>query len=704
MRLPISQRLPHLVGLAFALSIGATAHGADLSQLNPGAAPDGSTNRRALESFAGPDLLQGKSGPTARIGLDLTQLYFEHQTHLARTPGLKFTSANPLVRLRQQDVVIDAVAADDPNVLRDELVALGMTHPAVYGRYVSGLMPIRALGAAAGLGKLRLARPAYARVHSGSVTSQGDSALRASLARPTYLVDGAGVVVGSLSDSYNCRGGAASDVSSGDLPSGVIVLAEEPGCSSGSDEGRAMMQIVRDVAPGASQAFHTGFGGIADFASGIEELAAAGATVINDDVIYFAEPMFQDGVIAHAIDNVNAAGVAYFSAAGNYARQSYESVFRPAVVSGTTRHDFDAGSATDTLQQVTIPAHAQVIFVLQWDQPFFSVSGSPGSASDLDLILYSSQGVALAGGIDNNIGGDPVEVFAYTNSSGKAKNYQLGIRLKSGPAPGRVKYVYFGDLTVNEFATNSGSLYGHANAAGAVAVGATRYSHTPAFGVDPPLLEYFSSAGGTPILLDFAGTAILALRQKPEMVAPDGGDNTFFGSDYEGNGWPNFFGTSAAAPHAAGVAALMKSLDASLTPAQIYAKMQDGALDMDIAGVDFNTGSGLIRADRSLASLIAPLSVTTTLLPAGQLSEEYLQTLTAAGGFGTYSWSRVDGDLPPGITLNANGTLSGIPTDSLNSPYIFTAKVTDALGTFSTRAFLISVEACTSCTTGGGCH
>ncbi len=509
------------------------------------------------------------------------------------------------MRVRQNAVVIDAVAAGDPNALRDALVALGMTHAAVYKRYVSGVLPIRALPDAARLAELRLARPAYARTRSGSVTSQGDVALGADLARSTYGIDGTGVVVGSLSDSYDCLGGAAGDVGSGDLPAGVVVLADEPGCGSGTDEGRAMMQIVSDVAPGASQAFHTAFGGIADFAGGIGELAAmAGAQVINDDVIYFAEPMFQDGVIAQAVDNVNAAGVAYFSSAGNDARHSYEDQFRPTLVSGTTRHDFDAGGLTDTMQSVTIPAQTQVIFVLQWDEPFFSVSGSPGSASDLDMILYSAQGLGLAGGVDNNVGGDPVEVFAYENKSGQARNYQLRITQNAGPAPGRVKYVYFGDLTVNEYASNSAALYGHPNAAGAAAVGAARYSQTPAFGVDPPLLEYFSSAGGTPILRDTAGAPILELRQKPDIVAPNGGDNTFFGGDYEPNGWPNFFGTSAAAPHAAGVAALMLGFDGNLTPAQIHSTMQATAIDMDIAGPDFNTGFGLVQADQALASLV----------------------------------------------------------------------------------------------------
>jgi len=87
--------------------------------------------------------------------------------------------------------------------------------------------------------------------------------------------------VGTLSDSYDCQGGAAAGVASGDLPAGVVVLEEEAGCISGTDEGRGMMGIIHDVAPGTSLAFHTAFGGQASFAQGIIDLANAGAKVVR---------------------------------------------------------------------------------------------------------------------------------------------------------------------------------------------------------------------------------------------------------------------------------------------------------------------------------------------------------------------------------------------------------------------------------------
>ena len=371
------------------------------------------------------------------------------------------------------------------------------------------------------------------------------------------------------------------------------------------------MQIIHDVAPGSSQAFHSAFNGIASFAQGIEDLAnIAGAEIINDDVFYFAEPMFQDGIIAQAIDTVKADGVAYFSAAGNQADQSYEDSFRNSGVAGfyagSVRHDFNASGGVDSLMEVSIPPNTQVIFVLQWDDPFFSVSGPPGADTDMDIILYSSSGQGLAGGVShNNIGGDAVEIFAFTSGAGPTKTYQVGIEHFAGPAPGKVKFVYFGSMSIDEYDTNSSTSYGHAVAAGARAVGAARYSETPAFGESPPLLEYFSSRGGVEILFDTMGNPVSEIRQKPEFVAPDGGDTTFFGSDYEGNGWPNFFGTSAAAPHAAGVAALLKDLDSSITADGIYTALESTAIDMGAAGVDYLSGHGLIQADLALATLDA---------------------------------------------------------------------------------------------------
>src|ERR1700761_2266614 len=94
--------------------------------------------------------------------------------------------------------------------------------------------------------------------------------------------------------------------------------------SGGTDEGRAMMQIVHEIAPGASLAFYTAAVSEPDFANGILALAAACCKVIRDDVSYFDEPMFQNGIVARAIQTVEAEGVTYVAAAANNASNAYQ--------------------------------------------------------------------------------------------------------------------------------------------------------------------------------------------------------------------------------------------------------------------------------------------------------------------------------------------------------------------------------------------
>ena len=144
--------------------------------------------------------------------------------------------------------------------------------------------------------------------------------MRQALNESASNANGAGIKVGVLSDSFNDLGGYASDQANGALPS-VQVLADLS--SGGTDEGRAMLQIVHDMAPKARLGFATANGGQLNFANNIRSLAGLPgaphavsgfkADVIVDDIIYLDEPMFQDGIIAQAVDEVVAKGVSYFS-------------------------------------------------------------------------------------------------------------------------------------------------------------------------------------------------------------------------------------------------------------------------------------------------------------------------------------------------------------------------------------------------------
>jgi subtilisin family serine protease len=331
--------------------------------------------------------------------------------------------------------------------------------------------------------------------------------------------------------------------------------------------------------------------------------------------------MFQDGIIAQAVDAVVDSGVAYFSSAGNADRKSYESAFSSSGIEISiggfpfgVAHDFDPGGGVDIYQSITIPGNASLAVSFQWDSPYFSVSGNPGSNNDLDIFVTDATGdTVLAGSASPNIGGDPIEVFIFTNTSAQAGNFNLLVTNFEGPNPAIMKYVILNSaITINEYDTAAGTSFGHANAAGAEAVAAAFYGNTPEFGVAPAIVESFSSAGGVPIVFDVNGTRLPTpeIRNKPEITAPDGTNTTFFGSfDVEPDGFLNFFGTSAAAPHAAAVAALLLEKQPALIPNEVYDALEQTALDMDDPstpgfddGFDFATGWGLIQADRALDS------------------------------------------------------------------------------------------------------
>ncbi|MEP7265559.1 MAG: S8 family serine peptidase, partial [Bacteroidota bacterium] len=395
------------------------------------------------------------------------------------------------------------------------------------------------------------ARPLYPAISNvGAVTSQGDTSQRSFIARNGFNVNGNGVKVGIMSDSYNTLLGnnAAIDVANGDLPSSVQIIKEFP-FGRRTDEGRAMMQIVHDVAPGSDLAFRTGFISAGDFAQGIREMKQAGCDVIVDDITYITEPFFQDGAVAQAVDEVAGQGVSYFSAAGNYGSKSYEGFFNPVPapsgIAGSA-HDFGGG---DVFQNIgLVPGNYTI--VLQWSDSIYSLGQTQsGTLNDLDIYLTDNNGVTLFGFNRDNRGADPLEVLPFTVTDTTTTN--LLIVRAHGNTNVNMKYVVFrGELTILEHNLGTSTIVGQANANGAIAVGAVLYSNTPAYGVNPPTIASFSSTGGTSVY----GSP----RQKPELVAPNGVNTTvnMGGPNFDGDLFPNFFGTSAAAPHAAGAAAL----------------------------------------------------------------------------------------------------------------------------------------------------
>ncbi len=687
-----------------------------------------------LMAFGGRSAEQQSSPEGAKLDAALADL--SRHLHLVRKEHAlaDLHSLSPATRFMQSPssggplVAVDAVTRGDPARLEQALVGVGLEHPAVYANDVGGWLPVDQIGAAAALGELVSIRASMSRARAVKVTSQGDFAQYSDVVRANNAgLTGAGVTVGILSDSFNCYGvydktnsgvpasgvrgyapfgfatdDASFDETNGYLPASVNVLPlGEATCMQYgqplelpfADEGRAMMQIVHDVAPGAALAFHTATPTEADFANGVTALAAAGATVIADDVGYFDEPFFQDGIVAQAIDSANAKGVAYFSAAGNNGRLSYENKAPSFTTAGSGANAGEMlltfgmnGGTAQTFLQVNIPAMLPGEFmglIVEWDQPYVTgAPGSPGASSQIDLcvtgapansVVLNLNGNAMTCTGPNATGVDAVQVLILgnpasnnTNTSSQVVNLIVGLK-NGSPAPGLIKVVVADDgagSIINTFDTQSPTLQGHPGAAGAAAVGASFFAQTPRCGTNAvAMLEPYSSAGGDPILFDNTGKRLAApvYRRKPDFVGPDGVNTSFFGFPLAGSGfndtsavpecqndatYNNFFGTSAATPHVAAVAALMLQANSALTPAQIYGALQSTALPMPVGAnptPDYLSGYGFVQADAALAAL-----------PPGPPTMTLAASTVTVGSSTMLTWSAFNV-----TSCNASGSWSG---------------------------------------------
>ena len=715
-------------------------------------------------------LAKVKQHPLAKLGPWLINLYEEYQ-QFARSSGGQarsaFRSRNPALNVRNGEVAIDGVV-NDPVAFRLTLAAIGATNIHGGGILFSARVPVDSLER---LGKdpaLRSAEPVLARTRALQVPviSQGVGSLFGLDGRDHPEIDGSGVRIGVLSDSFGCEPPAfnpgaptstvAADRANDELPSDIVVAADS--CPGNADEGRAMLQLAHDVAPGATGAFHTAFNGSFDFACGIMELGgidtpgaahACGAfgapyspltggdvsDVIVDDVIYFAEPMFMPGAIAQGADTVAQAGIPYFSSAGNQARVSYESEYREIIDNGNFGrnlhrgaapgpnairvHDFGSGDTAQTISMIQSGGSSLVLLSFQWDQPHFTSTAfgtllqggtiqdalnAPAATTDMDVLFYDANGIlvplcppGVAAGITcqitgtNNLAtGNAVDIAAlFFTGPQPVGQFQIRITRSGGSADvHRVKYVPFqftGETTIDEFDTRSGTAYGHTNAQGVASIGAAAWYATvewkdnPAdpFGLfrnadgsprcNPACAEDFSSAGNIPIFFDGLGNhlAVPFVRQNPWVTGPDGGNTSFFFSDSsfdddDGDGfnnpfsafltprdpdpaseYPNFFGTSASAPHVAAVAALMLQKNPGLTSADVYNILKNTAEDMrlrftnrstpggpvadvyliadpDPAGFDYDTGWGFVNGEAALNAVPAVQSTTITAAAGGR--------------------------------------------------------------------------------------
>ena len=486
------------------------------------------------------------------------------------------------ITLDTEDKALVDITAEVTAEVLHEIVALGGEVVNSFAQYraIRARMPIHQLEALAGLPQVDSIRPAdTARTHVLNV-SQGDVAQRANTARTTFGVTGAGVRICVLSDSVDKL---AQVQATGDLPavtvlsgqSGTTLCSPAPTCTG---EGTAMLEIVHDLAPGATLGFATALGGQASFAQNILNLRnVLGCQVLVDDVIYIAEPAFQDGIIAQAVNAVVASGALYFSSAGNEGNSNdgtsgvWEGDFVPGdTVQGVgIIHNFPNGVLVNT---ITFPTD---VLTLQWSDPW------GGSANDYDLYLFNpslTQVVAASANVQNGVG-DPFEgIVVSFNPVG----YGLVIAKFAGANRFLRLNTHRGRLAI----ATPGQTWGHSAAEGALSIAAVNVANAGGgvfvggaanpveiFSSDGPRRMFFN-ANGSPITPGNLSSTGGTIRQKPDFAAADRVATAT-------PGFNPFPGTSAAAPHAAAIGWLVLSAHPTFAPAQVRQALTVAALDIE---------------------------------------------------------------------------------------------------------------------------
>jgi hypothetical protein len=428
---------------------------------------------------------------------------------------------------------------------------------------IEGWIPTGKLGSLADVDGVRMVHP----VLPGRLRATADSALHADVARSTG-VDGTGVIVGVISDG------------AGTLPASSVPA----NCSAGSgSEGQAITDIVHTLAPGATIYFSEGISSSQAFIDSITCLQAAGVNVLVDDIGFYDEPFFEDGPVAQAEQAAVQAGVSCHSAAGNDAQDHYAAPFKSA--NGSELHDFAATAPSNPFDEIDVASGKTLDCVLQWNDPFGA------SSNDYDLAIYDltqSPPVMVTDSTNMQTGSqDPFETVSLQNVGSNIGRAGVAIRKSRNATVRDLKLFCFGGETY-QYLTPAGSIIGHPAVPGVVAVGAVALAARD-------IIEPFSSQG--PVEISFPAPES---RAKPDIVGIDGVTT-------DAPAFSPFFGTSAAAPDAAGIAGLLLQKNGCSTPAQVQQALVASAVGLSPSGsADDVYGAGRLDAAAAVQALPAP--------------------------------------------------------------------------------------------------
>jgi hypothetical protein len=506
-------------------------------------------------------------------------------------------------------------------------------------------------------------------------------------ARTAFGVDGTGITVGVISDSFDFNDAglpsAADDVANGLLPgpgnpcgyTTPVIVHESP--VVGTDEGRGMVQLVHAMAPGATLAFASGDTEESHLRQAIRQLADDGADVIVDDVLLPQEPYYQQSSVSTLIDRlVREEGLVYLAAAGNYNQvgvpegvsaglpigswgtEAYRPTECPADVVAHSGFDgpvdcldFDPlGGGDPVMGIVTVgngtgptAAAAAVALLLQWAEPV------GGVAHDFALVIQNEDGTwstqkpfgtgfpGRQAVVENSQKDGEAAAISVVRPTTEGDDFRPAIRFSSYvDGPTAVLELEHDTTTATD--TVGASVNGHNGGPETITVAAAAF-------YTPTTVEPFSSLGPvtylfTPVTPHSVGTPLATpeVHAAPDILSVDA-ERTSTTSDTEEiePGVYLFQGTSAASPTAAGVVALGLQRNPSLTPDEVKAALYGSAFPVSSPYADTPsanvTGAGLIDAEAFLAAIPpAPVPAPVPSPDAQGASATLAATGTAVGG------------------------------------------------------------------------
>lgn len=441
------------------------------------------------------------------------------------------------------------------------LRAVGVRVEARSSSLVSARVPLDKLEVLARLSGVRYVRRPHRFQAEDFPTSEAITPIGATLYH-SFGAQGQGVKVAVIDIGFGSLDYAKAQ---GALPDQAIADFKDYGGQGelGGNHGTAVALIVHEVAPKA-QLYLKQVGNEVDLENAVDDAIAQGVQIINHSVGWY-DNNFGDGTgfLAELAQRAQDAGILWVNAAGNHAQNHWAG--RLVDANGDGWADF-TGSGTQSLRVAAYFGFVRIH--LTWDD-------WPLAAQDLDLYLYDSQDQLVASSTQWQTGSEPpVEGIEYLVEQPGLYYIKVWARRVYGP----VRIKVFSEQHPLFPAISHGSLLAPADAPAALAVGAISFFHWP----DGPQ-QPFSSLGPTS-----------DGRIKPDLMAPDDVHNLLFHP---------FTGTSAAAPHVAGAAALLWSSHPGWDVFQVRAALESQARDLGVVGKDPTFGVGAL--DLALVQLSA---------------------------------------------------------------------------------------------------